>query len=95
MNLSNLKIPSNVKFSDLELERDPETGDVSLDFAVIECICAFNGISANTFAVNEDALSLFQAAWYQAHLQAGGEPHPVQEDIIANGRPEDVYRGGY
>jgi hypothetical protein len=40
------------------------------------------------------ALSTLLARGYSAHLAAGGEPDPVQEDLIAETRAEDAHGGG-
>ena len=88
-------IPSDLKFSDLKLARDPQTGDVSFDTRVIERICEASGLPADYFMVRpEDALSQLLASWYSAHIAAGGEPDPVQEDLIAETRAEDARGGG-
>lgn len=88
-------IPAGLAFSDLKLARDPQTGDVSFDTAVIERICAANGLSDDYFMTrSEDALSELLAHWYRSHLAAGGAPDPVQEDLIAEARAEDERGGG-
>lgn len=87
-------IPPDLKFSDLKMTRDPQTGDVSFDTAVIERICEASGLPADYFMVrHEDALSKLLTIWYRAHIAAGGAPDAVQEDLIAETRAEDA-RGG-
>lgn len=88
-------IPAGMKFSDLKLSRDPRTGDVSFDVAVITRICEANGLPADYFMVRpEDALSGLLTSWYRAHIASGGDPDPVQEDLIAEARAEDERGGG-
>jgi len=88
-------IPEGLKFSDLKLARDPTTGDVSFDIAVIEQICEANGLPSDYFMIRpEDALSGLLTSWYRAHIAGGGEPDPVQEDLIAEAREEDAHGGG-
>lgn len=88
-------IPSDLKFSDLNLARDPATGDVSFDVAVIERICEANGLPADYFMVRpEEALSGLLTSWYRAHISSGGAPDPVQEDLIAEALAEDERGGG-
>lgn len=88
-------IPEGLKFSDLKLARDPATGDVSFDVAVIERICEANGLPSDYFMIRpEDALSGLLTSWYRAHIAGGGEPDAVQEDLIAEAREEDAHGGG-
>lgn len=88
-------IPEGLKFSDLKLARDPATGDVSFDVAVIERICEANGLPADYFMVRpEEALSGLLTSWYRAHISSGGAPDPVQEDLIAEALAEDERGGG-
>lgn len=95
MSASVIGIPTGLDFADLKLARDPQTGDVSFDTAVIARLCEANGLPANYFMVrSEDALSELLTAWYRAHLAGGGAPDPVQEDLIAEARAEDERGGG-
>ncbi len=85
----NIRIPENLKFSDLQLARDPHTGDISFDWTPIEQICEASGIDIAVFDdEDEDALSELIIAWYQAHLASGGAPDPVQEELIAEADEE-------
>jgi hypothetical protein len=88
-------IPEGLKFADLKLARDPATGDVSFDVAVIERICEASGLPADYFMVRpEEALSGLLTSWYRAHIASGGAPDPVQEDLIAEALAEDERGGG-
>jgi hypothetical protein len=92
---TSIGIPAGLAFADLKLARDPQTGDVSFDQAVIEQICEANGLAPDHFMVrHEDALAELLTAWYRAHLAAGGAPDPVQEDLIAEAQAEDERGGG-
>lgn len=84
-----LSIPDNVAFSDLHLARDADMA-VSFDWAPIESIYAANGLDVSIFREGpEDNISGLITAWYFTHLQSGGAPDPVQEDILAEIRAED------
>lgn len=88
-------IPAGMKFSDLKLARDPRSGDVSFDASVIARICEANGLPADYFMVRaEDVLSGLLTSWYRAHIASGGQPDPVQEDLIAEVRAEDERGAG-
>ena len=86
-----ISIPLGMAFSDLRLARDPKTGDVSFDTAVIERIEQESGLPAGFFmGQHEDALAALITTWYSAHRAAGGEQDPVAEDLIAEVRAEDA-----
>jgi hypothetical protein len=86
----NIRIPEDLKFSDLQLARDPLTGDISFDWTPIERICEASGIDIAIFDdEEEDALSELIIEWYQAHLASGGAPDPVQEELIAEADNEE------
>lgn len=88
--LARVTIPDDVKFSDLNLSRDAG-GAVMFDWAPIERICRASGIDVAILREGpEDNVSALIAAWYQAHLAAGGEPDPVQDDLIAEIAAEDA-----
>lgn len=89
-------IPAGMAFSELRLARDPQTGDVSFDNAVIERICEANGLPADYFLVRpEQVISDLITSWYRSHLATGGAPDAVQEDLIAEARAEDAHGGGF
>ena len=86
-----ISIPQGVAFSDLRLARDPQTGDVSFDAAVIERIEAESGLPAGFFmGQHEDAVASLITTWYSAHRAAGGATDPVAEDLLAEVRAEDA-----
>ena len=83
-------IPSDVRFSDLKLARDPD-GHVSFDWTPIERICAASGQDVAVFRDGpEDNLASLLSSWYHAHRSAGGEPDAVYEDLISEVRAEDA-----
>ena len=85
-----IKIPG-ISFADLKLTRDPQTGDVSFDTAVIERIEAESGLPAGFFMSQpEDAVAALITTWYSAHRAAGGDADPVADDLIAEVRAEDA-----
>ena len=88
--LTTITITDDVRFSDLRLQRDAD-GAVSFDWTPIERICAASGLDVAVLRAGpEDNVSGLIAQWYIAHRAAGGEPDPVQEDLIAEVRAEDA-----
>ena len=86
-----IAIPQGLAFAALRLARDPATGDVSFDTAVIERIEAESGLPAGFFvAQHEDAVAPLITGWYSAHRAAGGDADPVADDLIAEARAEDA-----
>lgn len=91
-----IAIPQGLAFAALRLARDPATGDVSFDTAVIERIEAESGLPAGFFmGQHEDALASLITGWYSAHRAAGGAADPVAEDLIAEVRAEDAAGQSY
>lgn len=83
-------IPPDLQFSELRLARDA-SGDVSFDWAPIERICRASNVPIETFRDSpEDNVAALLTFWYRAHLEAGGAPDPVQEDLIAEAAAEDA-----
>lgn len=88
--LATVAIPDDLEFGDLHLARDPD-GGVSFDWTPIERICAASGLDVAVLREGpEDNVSGLIAQWYIAHRAAGGEPDPVQEDLIAEVSAEDA-----
>lgn len=86
-----ISIPIGMAFSELRLERDSQTGDVSFDTAVIERIEQESGLPTGFFmGQHEDALASLITTWYSAHRAAGGDSDPVAEDLLAEVRAEDA-----
>lgn len=81
--LTKIAIPEHIKFSDLDLARDPD-GMVSFDRPVIEKICDANGLDYDIFFnAPEDNVSQLIVHWYGEHIRNGGERDPVADDLIA------------
>ena len=86
-----ISIPQGLAFAALRLARDPQTGDVSFDTAVIERIEAESGLPAGFFMEqHEDAVASLITTWYSAHRAADGAPDPVAEDLLTEVRAEDA-----
>ena len=86
-----ISIPIGLSFSDLRLGRDPKTGDVSFDTAIIERIERASGLPAGFFmGQHEDAVAGLITTWYSAHRAAGGAADQVAEDLLAEVRAEDA-----
>lgn len=86
-----ISIPLGMAFADLRLERDPQTGDVSFDTAIIERIERESGLPAGFFMGQpEDAMAALITTWYSAHRAAGGDADSVAEDLLAEVRAEDA-----
>lgn len=90
-----IKIPEDLPFAALRLARDPD-GAVSFDTSVIERIEAASGLPAGFFMrQSEDAVAGLIARWYAMHRAAGGQPDPVQDDLIAEAALEDRHGAGF
>lgn len=86
-----IAIPQGLGFAALRLARDPHTGDVSFDTAVIERIEKESGLPAGFFmGQHEDAVASLITGWYSAYRAAGGAADPVAEDLMAEVRAEDA-----
>lgn len=91
-----ISIPEGMTFADLRLARDPDTGDVSFDIAVIEHIERDSGLPAGFFmSQDEDALGELIATWYNRHIAAGGTRDAVADDLIAEVKAEGAAGQSY
>lgn len=64
---------------------------MSFDWTPIERICAASDLPVEVLRDGpEDNVSGLIVQWYGAHLAAGGERDPVQDDLIAEARAEDA-----
>lgn len=87
--MTKIAIPDGLDFASLLLTRRAD-GAVSFDWAPIETICRESGIDIALFRDGpEDNVAGLITAWYRAHLDAGGAPDPVQEDLIAEAAAEE------
>jgi hypothetical protein len=82
-------IPEGISFADLQLSRDSEDGAVVFSMEPIEAICEASGLDIDDVVDGpEPTICVLIAAWYEIHLQRGGEPDPVQEDFLEETRLE-------
>ena len=89
-----IAIPDDLDFSELKLARDAD-GHVSFAWEPIEQLCTHNGLDIALFNnAPEDNVASLITAWYAAHLQQGGAPDAVQDDLIAEALLEDAHGGG-
>lgn len=89
-NLIKITFPDTIKFSDLDLSRDPITGDIAFDWQPIELICQHSGIDSDIFRnTHEDNVSGLIIEWYARHLEMGGEKNPVVEELLGEIKIED------
>ncbi len=87
-----LSIPEDVAFDDLNLARDPQTGDILFDWHVIEKICDHNQIDITFFKdQHEDYVGGLLAHWYIAHRASGGKINPAAESLMAEIEAEDQF----
>lgn len=85
-----ITIPDGVTFADLHLTRDPQTGEIDFDWAPIEAICAASGLDIDLLRTSDDNRAALVVAWYTEHRARGGDPDPVQEDLLAEVAAEDA-----
>jgi hypothetical protein len=91
-----LTIPEGVDFAHLHLSRDSEDGSLVFDLAPIQAICEASGLDFDQVVDGaEPVVAVFIAAWYEAHLQRGGQPDPVLEDFMEEGRLESGRGSGF
>ena len=77
-------LPDGVQFADLKLEREPVTKRLLYRAGPLHALAVANGIDQQTlFADDDDWAALLVAEWYRAHRQAGGDPDPVAEQVLA------------
>ena len=89
-------IPEGVEFADLRLSRDMADGLVRFEMAPIEAICEASALDPGEVMHGPRPLvGLVIALWYVAHLQRGGAPDPVQEDLMEEVRLEIEHGGGF
>jgi hypothetical protein len=89
-------IPAGVEFADLCMSRDVDDGQVRFKVAPIEAICEASALDLGEILQGPQPLvGLLIAAWYTAHLQRGGLPDPVQEDLMEEVRLQEEHGGGF
>lgn len=89
-------IPDGVEFADLHLSRNVDDGLVRFAMAPIAAICEASTLDLGEIMEGPQPLvGLLIAAWYEAHIQQGGAPDPVQEDLMEEARLELEHGGGF
>ncbi len=78
-----LKIPDSLDFADLALEREPMTNRLLFLPAPLGELCLINGLDPEEVLMSEDLACELICEWYAAHIEAGGEPDPVADAILA------------
>ena len=87
-----LKVPTDLDFNDLNLTRDPVSGDISFDWAPVEKICEVNQIDISIFKdQHEDNVGALLVYWYFEYIKAGGKPNLVAESLLAEISVEDEF----
>jgi hypothetical protein len=91
-----LTIPVGVEFADLHLSRHADDDRVHFEMAPIEAICEASALDLTEVVQGPRSfVGVLIAAWYVAHLERGGAPDPVQEDLIEEARLEMEHVGGF
>lgn len=90
----NFVVPEGVDFANLKLARDSD-GHVSFDWHPIEAICTANNIDITYFRNSADAVAEFVNAWYERHIEHGGAPDKVQEQLREEVLLEDKFGYGF
>ncbi|WP_157270126.1 hypothetical protein [Azohydromonas aeria] len=89
-------IPEGVEFEDLRLTRDVANGRVRFSMAPIAAICEASDLDLDELVDGPEPLVVpLIAAWYAAHVEEGGAPDPVQEDLLEETRLEMERGGGF
>lgn len=79
-----LVVPDGLRFADLCLGFDPESGNLGYDPEPLECMCAANGLALDEIT-DDEAMSIF-VSWYVQHRRDGGELDTVLESLIETAR---------
>jgi hypothetical protein len=78
-----MKIPEELTFAHLALEREPVTGPLLFAPTALADVCRLNGMDPGATLADEDLSCWLICEWYVVHRDAGGEPDPVAEEILA------------
>ena len=77
-----ISIPDDVRFEDLELLRDPHTGNLSFRWEPIGRICAASHVDISLMREGpEDNVAELLIAWYAHHLSNGGDRNTVMDEL--------------
>jgi hypothetical protein len=69
-------------FAALALEREPGTGRLLLLPAPPGALCLINGLDPDEILASEDRSCELIREWYVAHIEGGGNPDSVAEEIL-------------
>ncbi|TNF91616.1 MAG: hypothetical protein EP297_15525 [Gammaproteobacteria bacterium] len=86
-----LKIPDEIKFTDLEITSDPESDGITINMVVIDHILKANMISLDDVVDEDDFLSSLLLSWYGRWLASGGTANPAMDKILADIETIDNY----
>jgi len=78
-----LTISDDLQFADLILEREPVTHRLLFLPAPLGELCLVNCLDPEEVLASEDLACELICEWYLAHIEAGGEPDPLAEQILA------------
>ena len=78
-----LKIPQEVKFSDLDVTSEPDSYDITLNMVVVEHILKANNINLDDTADESDFIGALLFKWYQEWLSEGGEHNTTMDNLLA------------
>lgn len=77
-----VRIPRGTEFTDLEIRREGD-GSVSFNMDVIAKVLEHSGVPMRMFTkTGEINVIRFLVNWYKVHLERGGDPDPVIEDLF-------------
>jgi hypothetical protein len=81
--LIKLLVPRELEFAELALERESVTLRLLFAPGPLAVLCLGNGLDLEAFLANADLSCWMITEWYCSHREAGGEPDPVAEKILA------------
>ncbi|TNF95088.1 MAG: hypothetical protein EP297_11810 [Gammaproteobacteria bacterium] len=87
-----LKIPDEIKFTDLDITSDPGSYEVSINMVVIDHIMEANMISMGTVIDEDDFISSLLLSWYGRWLAAGGTADPIMDQMLTDIKTIEDYR---
>lgn len=85
-------VPAGLEFAAARLARDAD-GMLSFDTQILARVFCANGISTESLS-DEDTVCEVLMQWYLTHMDAGGAPDPVMEDLYAEVAAEDALGDG-
>jgi hypothetical protein len=86
-----LIIPEDLRYADLNLRRDPNSGDLVFDWEPVERLCAANGLDESALKCDGDNVWKLLLVWYMTARRAGQPADAIQEQILAESFVERNY----